>query len=216
MKIKSILILAAFILIPILVFSGNLPGPGGQNFTKDPEIGGIVTITTDHYQVHVGNAFQTHYEFTTAATDDLQTAIYLKTPTDKEIHMVASFSVSHAGEFFICEDITIDANEGTSAAVYNRNRNSLNTSTVFDNATVPVVNKVTTWTPSQMTSGNFTCGTEIEHEPLVAAAVPKQAGGNAERGEIILKKNTEYLFMDQNIGANANTHHIWLRWYEVE
>ena len=218
MKIRYFFIISALlIIIPIVGFSGSPPGPGGQTFSKDHDVGGLVTITTPHQTIHRGHSFKVHYTTTTAATDDHHTAVYLKTPVSGEVHMVASFSVSAAGEFFICEGITIDANEGTSAAIFNRNRNSSVASTVLDNATVPLVNKVMTWTEAQLAAGNFTCGTELEYEPLVAGSGPKPAGG-VSRGteEFILKKNTKYLFYTQNIGNSANVHHVWLNWYEAD
>ena len=217
MKIKSFIIAVVVVFLTTLSYSGGPPGPGGRTYTKDPDVGGQVEITTAHYMIHIGKSFQVHYTTTTAANDDHRTGIYLKTPATGEIHMVASFGVSAAGEFFVCEGITIDANEGTAATVYNRNRNSSIASTVYDNATTPVVGKVMTWTEAQIGNGNFTCGTELEHEPLLVGTGPKPSGG-VSRGteEQILKKNTKYLFYTQNIGAAANVHHVWLNWYEAD
>ena len=211
----------SFILIYILlvVVAQGFANPVALQpaLTVDKDVGGLVTITTPHQALHRGNSFKVHYTTTTAATDDHRTAVYLKTPVSGEIHMVASFSVSAAGEFFICEAITIDANEGTTLAVLNRNRKSSTVSAVLDNATVPVAGKVMTWTEAQLGAGNFTCGTEIEYEPLVAGTGPKPAGGvSRDTEEFILKKNTKYLFYTQNIGNSANVHHVWLNWYEAD
>ena len=214
-------------LIPILVvliglwgYQAIQAGPVALQpaLTTDKDVGGVVTITTPHQTIHRGNSFKLHYSVTTAPTDDHRTGVFLKTPTDKEIHMVASFSVSAAGEFFICEAITIDVNEGTNAVVpLNRNRNSATTSTIYDNATTPAVGKYGTWTETQLGNGNFSCGTELAYEPLVLGQGPKPSGGSSrDSQEKILKQNTKYLFYTQNIGAAANVHHIWLNWYEVD
>jgi len=214
---KAISFVLIYILLVVVAQGFANPVALQPALTVDGDVGGLVTITTPHQAIHRGHSFKVHYTTTTASTDDHRTAVYLKTPVSGEVHMVASFSVSTAGEFFICEGITIDANEGTSAAVLNRNRNSSTTSGVFDNATTPVVNKVMTWTEAQLAAGNFSCGTELEYEPLVAGSGPKPAGG-VSRGteEFILKKNTKYLFYTQNIGASANVHHVWLNWYEAD
>ena len=218
-RIVSVLaVIILFVGAPIGIWAwGGGPSALQPGLTVDGDVGGLVTITTPHQAIHRGHSFKVHYTTTTASDDDHRTGVYLKTPVSGEVHMVASFSVSSAGEFFICEGITIDANEGTPVAVLNRNRNSSVTSGVFDNATTPVVNKVMTWTEAQLAAGNFSCGTELEYEPLVAGSGPKPSGG-VSRGteEFILKKNTKYLFYTQNIGASANVHHVWLNWYEAD
>ena len=91
----------------------------------------LETIDYAHHEIHAGASYTAYYSLTTAATDAHRTGIYIKTPTAKEIHMIVSFSASTAATYMICESPTIAANTGTDGvAIYNRDRNSSNTSTV--------------------------------------------------------------------------------------
>lgn len=177
-----------------------------------------VGIDFDHEKIHDGESFTAYYTLTTSSDDAHRTGIFILTPAavTGRCHMVVSFSASHAATFSINEGVTFDVNEGTNGQpIYNRYRDSTKVSTVSDNATAPVANKMCTLTEAEIAAGNFAAGTVIRTEPLVAGGGPKAAGG-AARGEqeYILKAATKYIFMVTNVGANANTHHILLDWYE--
>ena len=175
------------------------------------------TIDYAHHEIHGGTSFTADYTVTTAATDAHRSAIYLLTPVSVPLlHMVVSFSASYAAQYSICEGVTIDLNEGTNGVViYNRDRNSATTSAARDNATAHTANKVTTFTEAEIAGANFTTGTVIRTVPVVAGAVPKPAGGSSrDTQEYILKRNTPYVFLLTNVGANANVHHMLLDWYE--
>ena len=171
-----------------------------------------------HHEVHGGSSFSTEYYRTTAATINHRTAIYLQTgPKGAALcHLIVQFSASFAAIYSVHEDITLTANIGThGVAIYNRYRDSVKTSTVWDNATVPVVNKVTTLTETQIAAGGFAAGTILRTAPLVAGSGPKAAGGSARGSqEYILGGGKKYIFMITNSGNNANVHHILLDWYE--
>lgn len=171
----------------------------------------------EHHEIHAGSSFTAYYARTTDATDAHRSGIYLLTPDSaKELHMVVEFSASFAAFFSICEGVTIDLNEGTNGvAIYNRHRNSINISSARDNATAHTANKVTTFTEVEIAAATFTAGTTVRTEPIIAGGGPKPAGGSSRGSqEYILKKNTPYVFLLTNVGANANTHHILLDWYE--
>ena len=171
-----------------------------------------------HHEIHGGSSFTVHYSLTTAATNAHRTGIFIKTGlnTGPLCHMVAEFSCSHAAVYSINEGVTFDVNEGTNGQpIYNRYRDSTKVSTVSDNATAPVANKICTLTEAEIAAGNFAAGTVLRSAPMVAGGGPKAAGGDSrEEQEYILKANTKYIFMVTNVGANANTHHILLDWYE--
>ena len=170
-----------------------------------------------HHGIHEGFSFSAYYTVTTAATDAHRSAIYLLTPAaSPDLHMIISFSASYAAQYSICEGVTIDLNEGTNAvAIYNRDRNSTKTSGARDNATAHTANKIATFTEAEIAGANFTTGTVIRTVPVIAGAVPKPAGGSSrDAQEYILKRNTPYVFLLTNVGANANVHHILLDWYE--
>ena len=183
-----------------------------DNSTRVP-----ITVSYSHHEIHSGSSFTAQYTITTAATSGHRSGLYLKTPAVKEIHLVASFSCSAAATFSICEAPTIAANVGTHAVtVYNRDRNSSKTSSVFDNATTNAVNKVTTLTEAQIGGdATWATGTVIRTAPLQVGVGPKAAGGTA-RGvqEYILKSATKYVFLITNTVATANNHYIQVDWYE--
>lgn len=180
--------------------------------------GDTVVIDHSHVRVHKGNAFTTSHSRTTAATDKHRTGIYIKTPADKEVHVYPSFSCSAAAKFEICEDITIDATEGTNDnEVFNRSRLSSETSLVQDNSASETANKSTTFNETEIAAGNYASGTVIRTEPLEVGVGPKPIGGkHSALTGFILKKAAKYLFLITNAAAIANVHHIILDWYEVD
>lgn len=201
-------------------FKGLL-GKTGDDTYQVPRLDSMAhaqnTIDFAHHEIHDGDSFSAYYTVTTAATDAHRSAIYLLTPASIPLlHMIIQFSASFAAIYSICEGVTIDLNEGTNGvAIYNRDRNSAKTSLARDNATAHTANKVTTFTEAEIAGANFTTGTIIRTVPVVAGAVPKPAGGSSrDAQEYILKKNTPYVFLLTNVGANANVHHILLDWYE--
>jgi len=176
------------------------------------------TIDYAHHEIHGGSSFSTEYSITTAATTGHRTGIYLQAgPKGAALcHMVVQFSASFAAIYSIHEDVTFTANIGTHGVpIYNRYRDSIKVSTVFDNATTPVVNKVTTLTEAEIAAGGFAAGTVLRTAPLTAGSGPKAAGGSARGSqEYILGGGKKYIFMITNSGNNANVHHILLDWYE--
>jgi hypothetical protein len=182
--------------------------------------GAIVTIDQAHREIHEGDAFTAYYTLTTAASNGVRTGLFFKTPnTTKRIHVVPAFSASAAANFSILEAPTIAANVGTHAVViYNRDRNSANTSVVSDNATSPAANKVTTLTEAQIAGdGTWALGTVLRTAPLTVGAGPFASSTGNDRGsqEFIAKANTKYVFLITNTAASANNHFIVVDWYEV-
>ncbi len=204
------------------VTQSKIVGETNDNVFKSPRVDiithALINIEHAEHETGQGNHYFTSYEITTAATDGHRTGIYLQTPTgtSKLFNLVLYVSASAAADGHILEGITIDANEGTNGvAIYNRYRDSTNTSTVLDNATSPAANKVTTWTETQIDNGNFSEGTVLEHFPIPAGTGPKAVGGTERSTQKwILAANTKYMFMIENVGANANRHIIQLDWTE--
>lgn len=187
----------------------------GQN-PVDLDTHAVYTMDYEHHEIHAGSSFTTFYALTTAATDAHRTGIYIRTPVDKEIHMVATFACSTAATATILEAPTLDANEGThTLAILNRNRASSATSLIRNNATAQAAGYITTLTEAQIANINLTGGTALHTYPLVAGSGPKPDGG-AARGEQewVLKKDTKYVFYITNTAASANNHLIMLDWYE--
>ena len=179
-------------------------------------------INYEHAEVHEGSSFHFGYTTTTAATDDHRTAIAFKTPnTTKWGHLTVTVTASQPAEFFLLEGpTTLDVDKGSDGTILNRNRNSTNASVMLSNETAAEAGKVTTYTEAQVVvadgGANFAVsGTTIEYVVLAGGNGPFRVGGMTRgAAEVILKKNTLYMFLLQNIGNNANIHLINLDWYE--
>lgn len=176
----------------------------------------LVIIDIGHWYIHQGYSFTAYYTRTTDATNGHRSGIYIKTPAIKPgVKMTVSFSASTAANYSICEGVTIAANTGThNNSIYNRYRDSIKISQVYDNSTTPLINKFTTLTEAQIAGdGTWATGTVLRTEPMVAGASPRPAGGsNTDNQEYILKQNTKYVFLITNTAALANTHYILLDW----
>ena len=198
----------------------DISGYNGTNRHKiriDASTRSLNFIDYAHHEVHAGSSFSTEYEVTTAGTDAHRSGIYLLTPATPEIHLIAEFSASAAAYFSICEAPTIAAETGADGvAIFNRHRDSSNLSTLKDNATPQVVDKVSTINEAAFDGdATWATGTVIRTAPLQAGVGPKPAGGSSRGAqEYILKASTAYVFMLTNNGANANAHAILLDWYE--
>lgn len=179
--------------------------------------GAALIIDFGHQEIHDGDSYTGYYTRTTASTDGHRSAIYIKTPSSGQIHMVIEFSSSTAATFSIDEAPTIDADTGTHTnTCFNRYRDSVNTSTILDNDSPAVAGYYTTYNETQLAAANYTPGTILRTEPLQAGSGPKPAGGTGrDTQEYILAADTIYLFLITNTSADANKHHIMIDWYEL-
>lgn len=169
-----------------------------------------------HHEIHSGNAYTAHFDITTGATDNHRTAIGFSVPnTTKWIHLIIAGYASASAEIFIEESPTIDDDAGTQATIYNRNRNSGNTSGILSLEGTPVANEVTTFTEAQIAGANYSAGTILDHK-FIASGSKQSAIGGDFRGtqEWILDQAGKYLIMIQNRSATATDHEIHLEWYE--
>ncbi|KKM23843.1 hypothetical protein LCGC14_1611070 [marine sediment metagenome] len=177
----------------------------------------LVALTDGEHEIHDGRAFTAFFAITTAGTNGHRSGIYIKTPATPDIHMLFSGSSSTAANITISEAPTIAANTGTAAGViFNRKRESANTSSVFDNATTPAENKFTTINESQFAGdGTWNTGTILRQQPLSIGVGPRPAGGDSrDQAEYVLKPNTKYVLLITNTAASANDHLVQLDWYE--
>jgi len=170
----------------------------------------IVTVSYAHHEIHDGSSFSCHYVQDVTDTAD-RSVIAFTTPATKEIHMFALIAATAAADFLVLEGATALLPSAVDLTVYNRDRNSTNTSlmTSIDGT----VGKVSYYTLT--TDTGISGGTEIYHEHIGAGKIGQAAAG-ASRGtaEWILKKSTVYDFELKSLDANDNSHHIELTWYE--
>jgi len=181
--------------------------------------GALITIDQGHREIHEGDSYTALYTITTAAALGARSGILIKTPAaPKGVHMLGSFACSAASDARLCEAPTVTANVGSHGnVIYNRLRGSANTSGIFDNATVPVVNKFTTLTEAQIAGdGSFALGTVLRTFPVSIGTGPQQTGGTSRAdSEYILAANTKYLVLLTTTSGSATTHWLLLDWYEV-
>ena len=182
----------------------------------DPATHALSTIEFEHHKIHGGDSFAVFFSNITTNDDDHRSCIGFTVPnTAKWSHLVITISASAAAEFFLEEAPTIDNDDGTEQVVYNRNRNSANTSGMLSLETVPQAGEVTTFLEAEIAAATYTPGTVLEYVQLGGSTGPKALGG-VSRGteEWILDEGVKYLLRMQNIGGNINVHTINMNWYE--
>lgn len=174
----------------------------------------LQTISYEHHEIHSGSSYHANFANVTANTDNHRTAIgFVTSSTAKQMHLTASASASAEAEMYLLEAPTIDNDEGTQKAIYNRNRNSANTSLTTDVSASPTAGTVETYIEAELAT--LVGGTQLEHFDMVAGSGNQALGGEA-RGtqEWVLDQGVLYFVIVQNVGANANLHEIHLNWYE--
>lgn len=151
------------------------------------------TVEYEHHEIHAGSHFfiTNFTELGNGATIDFA----IETPdTTKFTHM--TFEVEGNQELLIqiYEDSDFDA-DGSAVTPVNNNRNSSNTSTLTVQSD-PTVNSAGTLIEAQQKGANRTVGI---------------IGRNKE---IVLKRNTKYLFRITNQTTNDNVVSYNAEWYE--
>ena len=125
--------------------------------------------------------------------------------------MIVNVAATAAATFFILEGATGTTAGATDLDIFNKKRDSTNTSlmTSIDGT----VGKVSYY--SLTTDSAITGGTEV-YEEYIGAGKVGQAAAGASRGanEWILKKSTVYDIELKSADANTNEHHIHMDWYE--
>ena len=164
------------------------------------------TIDYAHHEIHAGSSFTIDH-YAESKNDGQTINVYMKTAnTAKWLHMFMNWSSGGAAFTRIYEGPTITANTGTNGvAIFNRNRNSTNTSGVSDNAASPAANKIGT-------DVTKTANGTIIYTEYAGAAKAQGAFVRAER-EFVLKSNTVYLFEVESDAAGI-TLNFDLTWYE--
>lgn len=220
MKRLAILsVVAAFLAVWVaVVYPVGYSGRGSKG-EIDGATNAIRMLSYPHHEIHASCSFSVDYSEITASSDLDHTAIGLTTPaTTTWGHMIATVTATSAAQFSIIEAPTIGTpGSGTDGvAVFNRNRNSVAPSVMLDQANpTPAANKVTTFDETEYAAATVSGGTVIYNALMSVGAGPKPAGGTSrDTQEWVLKQDTEYIFVIENVGASVNTHVINLSWYE--
>ena len=181
----------------------------------DSVSGALIEIAHAHRKLHQADAFSCHYSQTVSDTND-RTIIAFKTPnTTRYVHCTVQVYASTAADAYIWEAPTITDNTGASLTVYNRRRvGTPKATTVIRTNTNP--DEVGAMFFTEVTMGNVTGGTELDHAPLVAGQGQKAIGGSSrEEQEWLLKPNTLYAFEIKSSSDLDNVHLIQVDWYET-
>ena len=182
--------------------------------SKDSVTGAAIIVPYEHHEIHDGTFFHCWYEQTVSDTGD-QTIIAFKTPVSPtRLHMLFDFTAPGAAHGSLLEAPTITDNTGAPLTVFNRERESLNVSKVWDTSQNPDVQGQAMYF-TEVTQGNVTGGTELWHANMQAGTGNKPVGGE-DRGtdEWPLKMNTLYAFVIESLTDDDNKCLIRCNWYE--
>ncbi len=199
--------------------SNIITAPISNNKVVSPRIDSsthsLQSIEYEHHEVHAGSAYGCHFTNDCTNTGEM-TVIAFNTPnTTKWIHLVANATASAQASFGIYENTSIDVDEGTQLTLYNRNRNSANTSALTSIEAAPVANKATSFNEAQAAAANITTTTEVYDEHIGSGSGVRASGGSTRgQAEWVLKQNQQYAIIITNLNNDDNTHNISLSWYE--
>ena len=199
-----------FILLFVLPLYGQWNN--GESFKRDAMTEAINIIDYAHHEIHGGSSYFIDTYDTDLDTGDTL-AICFKTPdTKKWLHMIASVETSGSIEYSIYEGATITADDGTDITIWNRNRNSSNTSGILTIESSPEAGEATLITAG---TGITAGGDTIKQVIMGSGSNPATARGGTSRGEeeFILEQNTIYAFIVIGQADNIRIT-ISLSWYE--
>ncbi len=170
----------------------------------DPASGAQIFIDQAQSQIHEGVAYETTAQ-ATGGSGIKATLTFTTSDTKNWMHLLVHARSNVEAHFTLGEGPTIGAATGTNKVVYNRNRNSTNTSGIFGTRTVTV--------------GNVTEGATVTSfgTPIEIGHFGGGRTGGESRGqdEWILKQNTTYALEVESEAASADIE-IYMSWYEIE
>jgi len=174
--------------VSMQISNGTLKIPRLDNSTES-----IQTIEYEHHEIHAGTHFYIcGYNSELSNNEELNYVV--TTPnTTKWAHMTFDFASTLGASLQVFEG-TGSVVSGTTATIYNNNRNSATTSTlnVIQN-------------PTSVFSGTQISG--------YLAGANRVSGFNSRDREMVLKQNTKYLFKFISL-ANSNSLSYCGEWYE--
>ena len=176
----------------------------------------LQTIDYSHHEIHAGSMYTCSYSNTAPTNTNEQTIIAFWTPAAAPyMHIFWHASSTAGGVFNIYEDSGLIADVGSTATVWNHDRNSDNTSGVRTVTGGSAAGSVSTFNVSQSAAGTLVTTTPIYTYYLGAAAAGADTSGEIRsESEFILKANTQYAFVVKSLSDDTSTHSITLNWYE--
>lgn len=157
----------------------------------------LVNIDFEHYMVHYGKVY---YIDRVATIDTDATNIILIVTRDTPIYAhLGIILISTKGCLLEFYEDTVTSNDGTALTIFNRNRNSSNTSIMG-----------AFHTPSVTTNGTLL---QSKHVGSAGVAEKSEPGETRNLSEWILKRNSKYL-LKVTSHEDANETIIGASWYE--
>ncbi len=184
---------------------------------RDDSSGVLGTIDFAHHKIHESDAFVCQYDNTVTNVGEM-TVIAFNTPdTARWIHLVVEYTATAEAAALLVEAPSIDVDEGTDLAIFNRDRNSARAAEVSSIETVPEVGKATSYNEAQAAGANITinaANTLARHHIGGGTGPHSTGGGQLIRDEFILKRNTQYALILEALNNDTGIQNIQASWYE--
>lgn len=166
-----------------------------------------VGIDTFHHEIHEGEFFVSDAVDTSMALNDTLILAFKTPNTTKQFHLLIEIASKSSAHVDILEGSTWNSSSGSQNPVFNRKRDSSNTTDVLEDTTGSFIdtNNII------LNPVNVAGGTEI-HDFYTFIGI-NVGGIRADIAEIILNPNTTYAFV-LTADAGSNAGHIILNWYE--
>jgi len=171
-------------------------GSHNHKIKVDHTTGTLVTVTHASHEEHEGHAYMCLYSVASIGglDNDLMQLTWTTPDTDVELHMIKGAKCGATALFKFTEGWTGGGTATGTIPIYNRRRNSLNTSSVVVSYGTVAVTGGTALKTEYLSTGKF------------------GAGETRDQNEWILKPNTKYAV---SLFLNADeTAEISLNWYE--
>ena len=179
------------------------------------EVSSIAT-PLEHHELHESELFTCHYENTVTNTDEM-TVVAFNTPKTRDVVLAFRAEVTGTATIAFCENTSIDAGEGTTLTVYNRNRGNKVASEMRTIEATPVEGSVTRFDETQAAGANITTTTELWQQSIgsdLKQAVESRSGRSMN--EWLLEKNQQYAVVIKSTTDDDNICNLTLNWYEEE
>ena len=187
------------------------------NAARDGVSDALMVIDFEHHEIHEGDHFVCHYAGEVTNTGEM-TVIAFNTPdTARWIHVVVEYTATAFARAMLIEDPSMTVDQGGQLLIFNRNRNSLRESLVSSIETVPDVGEATSYNEVQAAAAGITItdGRTVSLHHIGGGSGPfGTGGGQMQRDEYILARNTQYAFILEALNDDTNIHNLHVSWYE--
>ena len=187
----------------------------------DPSTNAQTVIDYAHHEIHDGEFFHIVYEGQTTNTGEMIAIAFYTPNTTKWLHLTARISVGSLTRAVLLESPSIDLDEGTNLAVWNRNRMKKATlSGVLNLNTVQTANMATSYTATQAVGANITisAATIMDSFTLGApGANPARSGiggTTREEQEWVLEQGQQYALVGIAGTNDDNAMTLVMNFYE--